>query len=317
MRTAEFRQKFKSQIDIFEAWGNFVVEKITDKIKSGDSKSSTFLKMEPSIRIKDMDSLIAKAFYRNKKYKNPYEDITDKVGVRFIVLLEENVKILCSIIENIDTWSCSKDKDYEIERANEPLLFNYQSMHYVVKTKYNIKFNNITIPINTPCEIQIRTILQHAYSELTHDRIYKSSIDPTSEVKRVVAKSMAFLETTDEYFQKVDKIMFELPIFKLYDILKSKFFTIDSNFQNGSKVNLHILYAYCDFINSNKLNNSKIFDEFDKIVQSSQNKTYLNNQPIIYFIYYMCTYNKNTFMKNWVYTEDEALPYFTQLGISL
>ena len=61
----------------------------------------------------------------------------------------------------------------------------------------------LTVPVGTPCEIQIKTILQHAYSELTHDTIYKPKVDATPKMRRTAAKSMALIEATNDYFQQV------------------------------------------------------------------------------------------------------------------
>jgi hypothetical protein len=309
----ELYQRLANETYMLKAWGEFVYGQIIDYLKNIGINSADFLKIDTPIRIKDADSLIAKAFYRNKGYKNPYEDITDKVGIRFVVLLEDDVKRICDAIESINKWTYSKDRDYEIERSDEPFLFNYQSMHYVVKSQSILNFKGIDILKNTPCEIQIRTLLQHAYSELTHDKIYKSNIDPTSETKRVIAKSMALLETTDEFFQKANNIINQLPIFKLYEVLKNKFTAIHGVVRNISKANTHILYAYYDFINEKNFTKTD-FDEFDEIVKFNLNKTYLNDQPIIYFVYYLCEYNKNIAKTKWPYTMDELTPYFTQLG---
>jgi hypothetical protein len=51
--------------------------------------------------------------------------------------------------------------------------------------------------------VQIKTLLQHAYSELTHDTIYKPQIEATPEMRRNAAKSMALLEATNDYFERV------------------------------------------------------------------------------------------------------------------
>jgi putative GTP pyrophosphokinase len=59
------------------------------------------------------------------------------------------------------------------------------------------------VPAGIPCEIQIKTILQHAYSELTHDTIYKPQINATPNMQRSAAKAMALLEATNDYFEKV------------------------------------------------------------------------------------------------------------------
>jgi putative GTP pyrophosphokinase len=57
--------------------------------------------------------------------------------------------------------------------------------------------------VSTPCEVQVKILLQHAYSELTHDTIYKPRVNATPEMQRAAAKSMALLEATNDYFESV------------------------------------------------------------------------------------------------------------------
>src|SRR5271167_202078 len=96
--------------------------------------SSNFVKIwPPQSRLKGPDSLVEKAFYRGKAYTDPYSDITDKVGVRYVVLLTSNISEVEQSINEIDDWEATKDKDFEEERARQPMLFDYQSVHYIVR----------------------------------------------------------------------------------------------------------------------------------------------------------------------------------------
>ena len=45
-----------------------------------------------------------------------------------------------------------------------------------------------------------RTLLQHAWASISHDRIYKSSIRVPEHLKRELARVAAFLEEADEQF---------------------------------------------------------------------------------------------------------------------
>jgi ppGpp synthetase/RelA/SpoT-type nucleotidyltranferase len=83
------------------------------------------------------------------------------------------------------------------------MLFDYQSVHYVVRAAREMTVGQVVIPAGTPCEIQVRTLLQHAYSEVTHDTIYKSKVEASTETKRSIAKSMALIEASDDYFSEV------------------------------------------------------------------------------------------------------------------
>jgi len=100
-----------------------------------------------------------------------------------------------------------KDRDHEEERLAKPDYFAYQSDHYVIRTKAPFEFKGVIIPAQTPCEIQVRTILQHAYAEMAHNSDYKPSIrlpeEDQKQVKRSLAKGSALIETTDDVFKEI------------------------------------------------------------------------------------------------------------------
>ena len=159
-----------------------------------------FLKLPVTPRLKELKSLVDKALFRDKTYTNPYQDITDKVGMRFVVLLSNDIRIVEDAILDIKDWTVSKDRDFEDELRARTLEFAYQSVHYVLRAATEMQYGDAVIPISTPCEVQIRTLLQHAHSELTHDTIYKPKKTASPEVKRTIAKSMALIEATDDFF---------------------------------------------------------------------------------------------------------------------
>jgi ppGpp synthetase/RelA/SpoT-type nucleotidyltranferase len=162
-----------------------------------------FFRIPAKPRTKEEASLLAKAFHRSKNYKDPYGDIEDKVGVRFVVLFSEEIRLVEQALLACDAWTATKARDFEEERAARPFVFDYQSVHYIVRSKAPVTHDGVEIGADTPCEVQIRTILQHAYSELTHDTIYKPTVQAEPDVKRAVAKSMALIEATDDYFAEV------------------------------------------------------------------------------------------------------------------
>lgn len=204
-REEEFIQRWESERAIYEAWGLMISREVINRLEPviAPVRCDYFLKTPVAPRAKDNQKLVEKAFYRNKDYANPYEDITDKVGTRFVVLLGSEISVVADILTSIEGWSYSKDRDYEEEQKKNPLQFGYAAVHFVVRPNRDVEFEGVTIPANTPCEVQIKTILQHAYSELTHDTIYKPQIDATPAMQRNAAKAMALLEATNDYFEKV------------------------------------------------------------------------------------------------------------------
>jgi len=209
-REIEFLRRWAAEQAAYEAWGNLVAETVNSALTRSNPNLvlDLFLKVPVRARLKTEGSLIQKAFHRNKTYKDPYAEIEDKVGVRFVVLLRDDIdKVESAIRERSDIWRVEKARDFTDEIEAKPLVFDYQSVHFVVRSLEEIDTGSITIPADTPCEVQVRTLLQHAYSELTHDTLYKPSVTTTSEMKRAAAKSMALIEATDDYFKQVNDII--------------------------------------------------------------------------------------------------------------
>lgn len=211
MNESDLVNRWEEERTMYEAWACFISNEIQSRLQGEypDFKLSEFFKIPPTPRSKETSSLIDKAFYRKKSYTNPYYDITDKVGIRFVVLLTSDIKKVEQIVTSSVNWNYSKDRDYENERKIRPLEFTYQSVHYVLKPVRVISHNNIYIDNNVSCEVQIRTLLQHAHSELTHDSVYKPKKEASSEVQRTVARSMALIETTDDFFEQATRYLQE------------------------------------------------------------------------------------------------------------
>ncbi|QPB21762.1 RelA/SpoT domain-containing protein [Rhizobium sp. 007] len=126
---------------MYDAWGHFVVDKIVQllTVELAPTGLGLFLRMPVVPRVKTEESLVQKAFIR-KKYADPYNDIEDKVGVRFVVLLNEDVRLIGKCIESATAyWTADKARDFELERQANPSVFDYQSLHYVVRSKPGLK----------------------------------------------------------------------------------------------------------------------------------------------------------------------------------
>lgn len=53
------------------------------------------------------------------------------------------------------------------------------------------------------CEIQVRTMLQHAWAELTHDRNYKLGANLPLQIQRKINLYSGMLEIADEGFSEI------------------------------------------------------------------------------------------------------------------
>ena len=93
MDEKSFLQAFNEQKEYLKAWGDYVKQSIEERLERID-----IIKIPITPRIKDDNSILNKAFYRGKNYENPLLDITDKVGLRVVVLLLEEISIIGKII---------------------------------------------------------------------------------------------------------------------------------------------------------------------------------------------------------------------------
>jgi putative GTP pyrophosphokinase len=199
MGESEFGDWLDEVRPALEAWGRFIVERITELVELdlGEEAYKAFFKIPPSYRAKERKSALKKL--QKKKYAQPKEQMTDLVGARFVVLLKTDIDIVERAIVGQTVWALSRDRSPMDEQAKDPTSFEYQSVHYLLRNNNQFIHNGVKIPDGLSCEVQIRTVLQHAYAELGHDRIYKGEHVPLT-VQRLVARCMALMETTDDMF---------------------------------------------------------------------------------------------------------------------
>lgn len=134
-------------------------------------------------------------------YPDPLRQITDLAGIRIIAYLP-------GTLHEIDGMICSEFQVLERSDKSEVLLaedrFGYQSVHYLVKlsgaraclAEYE-RFNDAI------AEIQVRTILQHAWAEIEHDIQYKSSDVIPTEIHRRFMSLAGLMEIADREFQAI------------------------------------------------------------------------------------------------------------------
>ena len=203
----EFREFLQANQDAYAAWGKFVSEEIYSTLCNslGDDKAASFLKVHSKPRLKTIASALGKV--SRKGYENPIVQMTDLIGVRFVVLLSVDIRTISDIIESCDKWDATVSKDYLSEIELSPKIFDYQSKHYEVRPKAQFIYCGESITPEMCCEVQVRTMLQHAYAELVHDSIYKPSGDVPKSAERQIARSMALMETTDDLFCKTMEIL--------------------------------------------------------------------------------------------------------------
>jgi putative GTP pyrophosphokinase len=194
-----FRQYLQETHSAYAKWGTYVAQRIDEMLRCADL-SADLIKIPVKPRVKNPESALGKL--GRKGYTDPLRQMTDLVGVRFVVLLSEEVKLVCDAIQSEASWDANVSRDVEEEIKNNTKIFDYQSQHYEVRPRQSMVLDGETISPDMCCEVQVRTLLQHAYAEMVHDNIYKPTGLVPLKAERHVARSMALMETTDELFSQ-------------------------------------------------------------------------------------------------------------------
>lgn len=182
-------------------------------------------------RVKVWPSLKAKAKKRqpdgSASYPDPWDDIHDIVGARITVyhstVIPQVIDVLATAFEVIRS----------VDKAEQTRIsggFGYGSHHLIVRVKptgvatgatasglhagelqardvqqaSELQTGELSPYSGMIFEIQIRTVLQHAWAEFEHDIRYKQgSKPPTSQVDRLFTLAAGLIELADQQFDDI------------------------------------------------------------------------------------------------------------------
>lgn len=240
-------------------------------------------------RVKQVESFKNKI--SNEKYDRPLEQITDFSGIRIITYVEDDVKKISEIVEKI--FEIDNEKSIDKSKSLGTDKVGYKSVHYIAKLK-NDRLNLVEYKSleGLVFEIQISTILQHAWAEIEHDRNYKFSGKLPDEIARRFMLLSGSLEIADREFNNISKeidgisskveigtksgnLNFEINSTSLQQFINTKFGILFSNEyelnNNNSEVAIQELNSF-GIINLDSLN-KLLTDEFiEDIIKNYQRK---------------------------------------------
>lgn len=314
---AEFNN-LKSSLAI---WGAFVDSQIVDLLGNNNLKHE--IKIYPAFRMKDDKSFLSKALWRKKEYDNPILKIEDKIGTRVVLLKSDDIEPTSNALLQYEGWNSKVTKSIKESIEGAPKEFNYQSLHIVVFPKNgDSRFDKSIIELLT-CEIQIRTLLQHAFAEISHDSTYKGPYKNDADIIRSLSKSMALMEATDDYFITIFKMMTDDK--RRYKNYVNEITTLFSqNYKTDyRKDDLDVLLTD-DIFELLEQRNVSIDELTEFTIKQNEyikgaikdNKTHIFSQPVILLIYYYIENNPTFIKKNWPLSLEALKEVYQGFGVS-
>ena len=187
--------RFTEERPIYERYADFLQEQLTRICRE----------VAPSARVesraKSVSSFAGKALRKRDRYADPVRQFTDLCGARVITTTQNDVDRVSRAIRArflVDTVHSGNKT--ELMGASQ---FGYASVHFVVEPSAELPAAALDQLRARKAEIQVRTILQHAWATLAHDRLYKSPFPVPTSVTREMNRAAALLEEVDRDFSLV------------------------------------------------------------------------------------------------------------------
>jgi putative GTP pyrophosphokinase len=213
------RQAWLVDRPAYEAFGDLLSTRLTESIRR------LGVWFEVSARAKELDSLVKKLL---KKPEHSYESLPDKLGIRVIVRFRSDIKPV------IETVLASLDHDAVDDKLG--ILgtdrVGYQSVHIDHLRLRENDANASQFPgTRFWAELQVRTLAQHLWSEMSHDTVYKNddSVEMLeSDIKRRVSLMAGQIEVADREFDRLNGELLAEPRVQLLKALERRYFKLTS-----------------------------------------------------------------------------------------
>ena len=123
-------------------------------------------------------------------YADPLRDIGDQLGIRVITYVRDDVEAVAALLA--EQLPVLDDRDFGELTASQG-RFGYASRHLQVEIEGRV------------VQVQLRTVLQHAWAEFEHDIRYKGTVpaEHASEFDRRFTLAAGLLELADQEFSAI------------------------------------------------------------------------------------------------------------------
>jgi putative GTP pyrophosphokinase len=151
-------------------------------------------------RLKAFESFYEKTVRKSIK-SDPFDEINDIAALRVVCIYRDDLGKMSRLVQ----------ESFDVVKVDEKVVttptteFGYMSNHYIVKLPPRYSGKRYDDIKHLKCEVQVRTLLMHAWAVASHDLQYKKDIDIPAELKRDFYALSGLLHLADsqlEIFRK-------------------------------------------------------------------------------------------------------------------
>lgn len=200
---------YDSALHAYDVWiaGHPTVPDDIRRVLSDELNDAGISYDQVSVRIKDRRSFLTKL--RNPDFP-AYRDFAsahDVIGVRVTVFTTSEIPLLVGVMRNLFAVEDVVDKAEKVKAEGS---FGYASRHIIARVDA-ARLPALTAGTDLDgrlVEIQLRTVLQHAWAEYEHDIRYKNpDEDLPVEVHRAFTLAAGLIELADAQFDEIQRIV--------------------------------------------------------------------------------------------------------------
>lgn len=134
------------------------------------------------------------------KYDDPATQISDAGAVRVVTYLQH----LVPKVQDVITGALSTAGPEDRAGLDDPSVPGYRGVHYLVELPgFRVALREYAHLAGWRAEVQVQTVLQHAWAEIQHDVLYKSGTEVPPDLRRRLVALAGMLELADAEFRAV------------------------------------------------------------------------------------------------------------------
>lgn len=300
----EFLEQYNKQYDFYAEIARIANSKLESVIANRGIKAIVSYRAKRPDRLKDkLTQRIEEKKY--KKIQDIFDDIIDLAGVRIALYFPSDRELVDEIVT--DLFEINKKKKFP-ESSHSPKytkrFSGYWATHYRVTLKSTNKEHKRYQ--NTQFEIQVASVLMHAWAEVEHDLVYKPLSGGLSDEELAILDQINGLVLSGEIaLEQLQKAMTKRTkkskeITDKYELTNFIVNSLNKNYLNKLKLgNTDILNKYFNTIHNYKID-TELFSKYISNINQSENETISDQLLNMYLSNYLKDNIKEKSLKSYL-----------------